>query len=499
MVKRPNQSMWQQLIKLSKDSEEGLQLQLRKNLTHLILEQRISPDIPLPSSRYLAVMLEVSRSTVTLAYQRLVDEEYLVSRERQGYFVNPDLIQSIPQTKTQRAISSQRQDWDTRLKFRVSGQKNIHKPVDWYNYPFPFIFGQIGSDLVPLSEWRECWRHAQSARSITRGGYDLFDQDDASLVEQLRKRVLPKRGLWCHSDNILVTLGAQNALALIAKLLIKQDNIVGMENPGYPDARNLFELETDNIRLLDVDAEGLVVDERLYECDYVYTTPAFQSPTTATMSPARRMQLLDAAKQHNIVVIEDDYETEAAFGDEPIPSLKSQDENNTVIYCGSLSKSLAPGLRVGFLIADTALIDEARALRRLTIRHPPPLIESTVALFIELGHYDSHLNRLSRTYRQRWATMNEAINQHFPFVADFPTKPRKSFGGSAFWIEGPPSLDAGRLSNSALTKGILIESGAVHFGECAPPQNFFRLGFSAIANEKITPGIAKLATLIRRG
>ena len=373
MVKRPHQNMWRQLIRLSKQGDESLQQQLRKSLTHLILEQRISQDAPLPSSRDLALMLDVSRSTVTLAFQRLVDEGYLVSRERQGYFVNPELMKPLQMNPvTTLGADRPRADWGDRFKYQVTAQRNIYKPGDWDKYRYPFIYGQIDADLMPLAEWRECWRHAQGARNITRGGYDLLDQDDASLLEQLKLRVLPQRGIWCHPENILVTLGAQNALALVAKLLIKPENIVGIENPGYPDARNLFELETDNIRLLEVDDDGLIVDDKLNECDYLYVTPSFQSPTTATLSAERRTALLHKAREHNIIIIEDDYESEAAFGDEPIPSLKSEDQNNCVIYCGSLSKSLAPGLRIGFLVADQTLVSEARALRRLTIRHPPP-------------------------------------------------------------------------------------------------------------------------------
>ncbi len=488
MVKRSNQDMWQQLIKLSKCGDEGLQVQLRKALTGLIIDMRIGPNVPLPSSRDLARLMKVSRSTVSLAYQQLVDEGYLVSWARQGYYVNPDFDTGpAPQ-----AVSpAQTQDWRKRLKYAVTAQRNIHKPDDWYRYPYPFIFGQLDASLMPVAAWRECWREAQSVRGLTKGGYDLLDQDDSSLVEQLQRRVLPKRGIWCRPDNILITLGAQNALALLAKLLIHRNDTVGFEDPGYPDARNLFELESNRLKLLSVDGEGLIVDQAIDACDYVYVTPSYQSPTTVTLSDARRASLFAKAEAHDFIIIEDDYESEAAFGDEPIPALKSQDENGRVIYCGSLSKSLAPGLRLGFLVADEPIIDEARALRRLMIRHPPPLIESTVALFIELGHYDSHVNRLSKAYKERWSIMAEAVDRHFPF-ADH----RKSFGGTSFWIAGPGWLDAGALALKAAREGILIEPGAVHFGGENPARHCFRLGFSAIANEQIAPGIERLARLM---
>jgi GntR family transcriptional regulator/MocR family aminotransferase len=295
--------MWQHLIKLSKGLDESLQLQLRKALTNLILEHRISLDTPLPSSRDLARMLSISRSTVTLAYQRLGDEGYLLSHERQGYFVNPKMTNTLPFKEDMTTdLSIPRTDWGKRLKYKLTAQRNISKPIDWYHYSYPFIFGQVDAELMPLTEWRECWRQSQGARSITRGGYDLLDQDDTSLIEQLLRRVLPGRGIWCYAENILVTLGAQNALSMIIKLLIKADTVVGFENPGYPDARHLFELETNHIRLLEVDDEGLIISDEINACDYLYLTPAFQSPTTATLSPMRRKQLFEKAKEHNIII-----------------------------------------------------------------------------------------------------------------------------------------------------------------------------------------------------
>jgi GntR family transcriptional regulator/MocR family aminotransferase len=483
--------MWQQLLKLSRSRDDGLQVQLRKALTAAIAARHITPEMPLPSSRDLARLLSISRSTVSLAYQQLVDEGYLVSRERQGYYVNPDIIATLPRPAATTAEVSRHQDWSGRLKFQVTAQRNIHKPRDWYRYDYPFIFAQMDRELLPLAAWRECWRKAQSAQGITEAGYDLLDQDHSSLAQQLCTRVLPRRGIWSQPENILITLGAQNALALLARLLIRSSDAVGFENPGYPDARNLFELESENVKLLALDDNGLLVDDELDGCDYIYVTPSYQSPTTVTMPAERRRALLQKADDRDIVIIEDDYESEAAYGDEPIPALKSEDDTGRVVYCGSLSKTLAPGLRVGFLVADPDLINEARALRRLLLRHPPPLIEHAAALFIELGHYDSHVARLSKAYKERWTIMAGAVDTWFPF-----TERRRNFGGTSFWITGPTWLDAGRLATLAAERSILIEPGAVHFAGPDIPTNYFRLGFSAIANDRIEPGIKLIAELI---
>ena len=190
MVKRPHQNMWKQLISLSGEANETLQVQLRKALARLIVEQRISLEVPLPSSRELAEMLQVSRSTVTLAFQRLVDDGYLISLERKGYFVNPERVGAqTSATQPADAGTDGERDWSMRLRHNVSGQRNIQKPGDWYNYPYPFIFGQIDSNLLPLSDWRDCWRYALGARSMAEGGEikDLYPLIDESSIECLNQ------------------------------------------------------------------------------------------------------------------------------------------------------------------------------------------------------------------------------------------------------------------------------------------------------------------------
>src|SRR5262249_32746782 len=152
-------------------------------------------------------------------------------------------------------------------------------------------------------------------------------------------------------------------------LLVSEQLIVGIENPGYPDARNIFSCRTRQLRPLPIDENGLLIRPELRGCNYIYATPSYQSPTTATMPMDRRLEFLQLADSEDFVIIEDDYESEMRFSSTPSPALKSLDQNARVIYVGSLSKTLAPGLRLGFIVASSQLIDELRALRRLMIRH----------------------------------------------------------------------------------------------------------------------------------
>ncbi len=228
-------------------------------------------------------------------------------------------------------------------------------------------------------------------------------------------------------------------------------------------------------------------------CDYVFVTPSHQSPTTVTLPLERREALLRMASESDYLIIEDDYESEVTFDGAPTPALKSLDHDGRVLYLGSLSKTLDPGLRMGFLVGPAELIREARALRRLMLRHPPANNQHAVALFLSLGHHDSLIQRMIHEYRDRWEAMGEALERYLP-EATHPPSP----GGSSYWVKGPSGLDARELARQAAAESIFIEPGNVNFFGPKPPLEYFRLGFSAIALERIAPGVEKLSGIIHR-
>ena len=493
MPARLRSVMWERRFQLSAEGGISLQGRIRRMLVSAVLDGQLPPDAPIPSSRELAEAIGVARNTVVLAYQQLADEGYLISRSRRGHFVNPEMLGRAPASPAGGGNTGPAEpDWDSRFRFRPSAQRNIAKPADWQRYPYPFIYGQFDPAMFPIPDWRECCMKALSVLGIHDWASDLIAGDDASLVEQIRSRVLPRRGVWASADEIIVTVGAQQALYLLADLLMTGGTVVGIEDPGYPDARNIFAARTGNLRPLRVDDAGLALDDAVGACDYVMVTPSHQCPTTVTMPLPRREALLTLAEDADFVVIEDDFEAENSFFANSNPALKSLDRSDRVLYIGSLSKTFAPGLRLGYIVGPRELVREARALRRLMIRHPSAFVQRSYALFLALGHHDALLRRLAQAYPARAAALCRAVHAHLPDTRVVPVT-----GGASCWVSGPSWLDTRALAAVAAERGILIEPGDVFFMSDDPPRNHMRLGFSSIEVDRIDPGIRALGAVMR--
>ena len=491
MAVSASQPMWDKLIPLSFRGEVSPQAQIRELLAAAILDGQIPAAAALPSTRELAAQLGVARNTVALAYELLAAEGYLVARSRSGHYVNPDIGVGRPGTRPP-AFAPQGPRatvaWAQRFCVAPSAQRNIVKAKDWQKYPYPFLYGQIDPALMPVIGWRECGTQALSASEMRGWAADLIDGDDPLLLEQIQTRLLARRGVWAAPDEILVTVGAQHALFLLATLLVGPATTVGVEDPGYPDARNIFASRTSRVVALPLDDDGLTLSPAIDACDFVYLTPSHQCPTNVTMPLARRVALLDWADAHDRVLIEDDYEIELGTQGRAQPALKSLDHAARVVYVGSLSKTIAPGIRLGYIVGSRELIHEARALRRLMLRHPAANNERSVALFLAMGYHDSLLRRLQQTCAERARIAAAAMASHLPAAAF-----RAVGGASSFWVRFPEGVDTRELARAAERRGVLIEPGDVFFADADAPQNYARLGLAAIATARVEPGLRALA------
>lgn len=488
VVRRIAKASWDQLFVRTAESGRPLQARLREMIVGAIGDGWLSVDMPLPSSRQLARDLGVARNTVLLAYQQLVDEDVLEARERSGYFVRPGRWEQ-PTTRPAPSPAATI-NWATRLTARPSCQRNIEKPIDWINKPYPFLYGQSDPTLFPINDWRECARQALSMLEIRGWAADLVDGDDPELIEQIRTRVLPRRGIWAASDEIMITLGAQQALYLLAELLVRPGMAVGVEEPGYPDANNIFQLKSATLKSLPVGRHGVDPDDLPNDCDLLLLTPSRQCPTGVRLPTDRRERLLELAEKRDMLIIEDDFESNFGLTPNATTAMRSMDRSDRVLYVGSLSKTLAPGLRLGYIVGPPAVMREARALRRLMLRHPPTNNQRALALFLALGHFDRLLRRLIHAMQERAESLQTAMALHMPGF-----NVSHGVGGSSVWVKGPDSLDSRALALAALEAGVLIEPGDVFFRQDQPPKHYFRLGFSSISSSRIERGIEILGAV----
>jgi GntR family transcriptional regulator/MocR family aminotransferase len=477
-----------------------LQNRIRQMVAQGILAGRLRPSERMPSSRKLAEHLGVSRITVTLAYADLVADDYLHAKGRSGYFVSEGAPQpgNYPPAFASGGGNGggngdDSVDWGRMLGHRPeSVSVTMGKPRNWRDFRYPFVYGQADPSLFDHANWRGCMMLALGQKDFARMTDDQFDHDDPGLLEYIARHTLPRRGILAAPDEVLVTLGAQNALWLTAQLLLNQRRTAVIEDPGYPGLREILTQTRCRTLPVTVGPHGLEPDHLPDDADIIFCTPSHHCPTGTTMPLEARHALLAAASASNAVIVEDDYEFEITHNRAPLPALKSLDREGRVIHVGSFSKSLFPGLRMGFLVGPAPFIREARALRATVLRHPPGLLQRAAAHFLSLGHYDAMLRRLMRSFSQRRDVMLEAVRAEGLTIAG-----ETDAGGSSLWMRTPPGISATELAKSLLDDSVLIEPGRPFYADWQEGDQYYRIAYSSITAERIPEGIARIARRLR--
>lgn len=481
------------LFRVDPSLDLSLQEQIRRRVMEAIASDIFPPGRKLPSSRKLADVLGVSRNTVFLAYQQLIAEGHLEARERSGLYVAeataPDRRMSLIGGRDGLEDRAEA----TRFLRGVRPPGRGYKcPPDWQKYRFPFIEGRYDKTLFPIAEWRESSRLALAVNEVEEWSLDNGEVDDPALIEEIRTKLLPRRGIRARPDELLITVGEQQAFFLVAQLFANAKTRIALEEPGLSDLREMFAMQGAQLHHQPVDDEGLIVDERLPGNDIVYVSPSRQRPTGVTMSMQRREALLAMASDQDFLILEDDFECEMNYLGDALPALRSLDSEGRVIYIASLSKVLAPGVRLGFMVAPARIINEARRLRDLTTRRPSPNNQRAAAFFLSLGHYDAMLRRLRRVSEERLLALRNALNHYRPSsIAIAPVD-----GGTTYWVRGPADLDARVLIHAAEARGILIEPADDWFALPDGPKNMFRLGVTGLPASEIRAGIEALSEVM---
>ncbi len=481
-------AVWEHLLSKPVKSRGSLTMQLVASLIDAIDTKQIPEGVRLPSSRAIAESLKIGRNTAIAAINALVEQGYLVARDRSGIFVASSGTQArnFPQDEPTGQF-----DWNTRLGLSNAGIV-VENRTEPSSIIYNFKYGQFDLSTFPTNHWRQCERSASGVTEIAEWGRDAFDRDDLSLVESLRRHVLPNHGIWAEPDEILVTLGGQEGRYLVAQLLSRNGVTVGYEDPGLPDVKAILATTSSRQVALPVDDDGVCLSAELKQCDVAFVMPGHHCPTTAVMSAERRRALLELAKRRDMVLVEDTYETELLSFGKTEPSVKSIDQEGRVIHIGSLSKSVAPGLRVGFVVASPVVIRELRSIRRLVHRHPPGNIQRALAMFIDRGYYHSYIRQVSKTSNERAQVFVRSVARWLP-----EAKVKHSDGAASFWLELPEDVDATALCTEMEAQSVLIESGERFFFDRSR-KNYLRMAVSQIPMDRIDPGIQKVARSIRR-
>lgn len=383
------------LIVLDRTSRTPLQTQLALNLKSLVRSGVLHPGKALPSTRELARDLQISRNTVIQAYDRLIGEGYLEASVRRGIFVAE--------------VLSERHSW----RVTTSSQCNASLPQESSQQlvePVPFRPCQPDVRLFPLPQWNRL-----RVRTLKRYGDKLLHYQSHSPLgfPGLRRNVAvylrESRGVQCDWRQIAITAGSQQALYLLAQLLLKPGSRVLMEDPGYLGARHAWKQVGARLVPAPIDVEGVrLPSRRQIVADLVYTTPSRQFPIGACLSLSRRLALVDFAAKTKTWIVEDDYDSEFRYSRPPLPSLQSLDPAGRVIYVGSMSKVLFPSLRIGYVVLPVQLVEKFTALRSALDEHGPLIDQATLAEFIEEGALSTHIRRCRKEYARRLDSLVES-------------------------------------------------------------------------------------------
>lgn len=389
-------------VHLQLDGSRQLADQIFRQLCDAILDGRLRAGDRLPPTRALAAQLAVSRNTVGVAYERLVAEGMVEGRVGAGSFV---ATLSTARRDARRAPAG---SVEPRAAWRNAEPVRIGVPP---GMRFDFGVGRPDHGLFPLT----IWRRLVAAELRTSWAHQAAYADPAGLPElraAIAQHASVSRAVRAATDDVIVTSGAQQAFDLIARILVSSGTRVAVEDPGYSRARAAFAAHGAQVIGVPVDDEGVVVEALPARARVVYVTPSHQFPTGVTMSWRRRAALLDWADRHGAVVVEDDYDTEFRFGGRPLDPLQSLDRHGRVVYVGSFSKVLLPGLRLGFMVAPASLQRALQAARQVADWHGERTNQAALARFIESGGFTQHVRKVTRVYGERYARVVDAAARH---------------------------------------------------------------------------------------
>jgi GntR family transcriptional regulator/MocR family aminotransferase len=469
------------MIILNSDSDKPLYQQIYEQLKKQIISGELSAGTKITSTRTLSTILNVSRNTVENAYLQLCSEGYVESKPGSGYVV----LEVLPEVLF--ADNDKSYGVSNSLK---STEDNSIKEINTTDFRYNFEYGKLSSSDFPLKTWRKVSNKALA--TLTAEDMISYSESKGELDFRIEimNYITKSRGVSCNTDQIIVCTGFAYCLSLICQLLRQDFDEIAIEDPGYFGTRDIFTNNGYKVTPISVDKDGINITElEKSAARIVYITPSHQFPTGAVMPIQKRLKLLDWAIKNDGIIIEDDYDSELRYSSRPIPSIQNIGHKEKVIYIGTFSKSLSPSLRVNYMVLPEAYLDRYSKLFRIYQSSVPIIQQRVLYQFMHLGHYESHLRKISLANKRKHDLLISEIH--------------KTLGNRVIVHGRNAGIHVLVEVNNGLTELELIEKAA-KFGVVVYPVSIFwinvekysnnmvLLGFGGMTEEQIINGIKAL-------
>jgi GntR family transcriptional regulator / MocR family aminotransferase len=469
-------------LQINSADEMPLYRQVYLGLQDAITSGKLVAGTKLPATRALALAHGISRNTVLIAFEHLIGAGYLETRAGDGTYVAQGFVpdaqsKSVQQLSARGTLLAQTPVTVTRLRGFGAFRTGI---------------GDL--EVFPWNDWARL-----SARAARKPVRELLGYSDPAgyipLREAIAAHLRASRAVNCTAEQVMIVTGSQHALLLCAQMLLDPNEIACMEQPGYLGARGALIAAGVRVVGVPVDDSGLNVaalEKQAGDVRLVYVTPSHQYPTGVTMGLERRKQLLAWAERQQAWIIEDDYDSEYRYDNRPLESLQSLDRHGRVIYCGTFSKVLFPGLRLGYMIVPSNLLEAFSHARALLDRNPPALTQATLHAFMQEGHFARHVRRTTKLYLERQLVLREALEKNLGDLLEL-----RGFDAGMHlcgWL--PPGMDDAQISSLAADRGLQVLPVSALSNQPLE-RGGLMLGYAAIKAQELKLGVKQLASIIR--
>lgn len=479
---------------LDPEAAEPLHRQLYDALRDAVLSGHLAPGARLASTRTMAADLGVSRNTVMAAFEQLLAEGYLEGRVGAGTFVTRTLPDHTLRARARPVAAKVRRARGRGLSSRGRVLVSSPVPPTRAGPPRPFRVGTPAIDEFPIDAWsRLVTRHWRAG-----GGRELLGYGDPAGYRPLREAIAVHlavaRGVRCDPDQVVIVSGSQQALDLTARLLVDDGDRVWIEDPGYTGARASIASSGARLVPVPVDAEGIDVAEgvrRAPDAAMAYVSPSHQYPVGATLSLARRLALLEWARDAGAWILEDDYDSEFRYAGRPLAALQGLDADGRVIYLGTFSKVMLPSLRIGYMVLPPDIVDAFVTARAVSDRHSPAIEQAALAEFIGEGLLERHIRRMRMLYADRQAALLDAARRHLGEAIDL----RPAHAGMHLTGFLPAGSDDGALARAALEADVEVAALSSYAIEARRPG--LVLGYACATPAEIRAAVRRLAPVVR--